>query len=96
MPTVYIVNKGGHNYDDAKRFGELVYLSEGEVSKFATSHMVRMFEPFIESSNAEDYILNTGLTLMSCIACSMFAKKHGVLNLLIFKISGYEVRKVQL
>ena len=40
---VYIVNKGVHDYSDAKRFGELVFLTEGSYNILSTSRMAREF-----------------------------------------------------
>jgi len=51
--------------------------------------MYRDFAEVLKNSEAEDYILPTGLTVMSIIACSIFGRLHGKLNLLLFK-SGSE------
>jgi len=83
------VNKGGHDHSDAERFGELVYLSEGSINRYATSVMYRDFAQILKDSHEDDYLLPTGLTIMSVIACSIFARLHGRLNLLLFK-SGKE------
>lgn len=87
MRKVYIVNKGCHDHSDAQRFGELVYLSEGAINRYATSSMYREFMPKLLESSIEDFILPTGLTIMSNIACSMFTLIHGRLNMLIYKSS---------
>ena len=87
MPTVYVVNKGSHDHSDAERFGELVYLSEGSINRYSTNSMYREFYPVLLKSKPEDYILPTGLTIMSNIACAIFAILHERLNLLIYKAS---------
>jgi len=87
MAKVYVVNKGCHDHSDAQRFGQLVYLSEGAINRYATSTMYREFWPKLLGSEPEDFILPTGLTIMGNIACSIFAKLHGRLNLLIYKAS---------
>ena len=87
MPKVFVVNKGSHDHSDAERFGELVFLSEGSINRYNCNSMYREFEPKLRESNPEDYILPTGLTIMSAIACGMFADLHGRLNLLIYKAS---------
>lgn len=99
MPRVYIVNNGGHDYSDAIRYGELVFCTEGTVNKFNTSQMVRQFTEAFRDSEPEDYIVLTSLSIMCSIACSIFARKHGRLNLLIFKFDesgkgGYVERTV--
>lgn len=85
-PKVYIPNKSYHNFSDAKRFGELIYLTVGKISIMSTGRMFRTFHPLIEESSPEDYILISGPSVMTSLLCAMFSHKHGVLNLLIFQI----------
>jgi ATP/ADP translocase len=85
MRKVYVVNKSTHDLEEAKRFGELVYLSIGTVSKFATTNMVRLFTRKLQDSEAHDYILLSGLTVMSVIACLVFYRVHKRVNLLIYR-----------
>jgi len=82
---VFIVNRGGHNHTDAKRFGKLVFLSEGEVNRYATNVMYRAFVEKLRKSKPTDYILITGLSVMSSLACSIFSRIHGQLNLLLYQ-----------
>jgi len=85
MKKVFVVNKSSHDYSNAEEFGNLVFMTEGSLNRFSTSKMFRLFEKFIIRSKPHDYILISGMTVMCCIACSMFASKHGRLNLLIYK-----------
>ena len=81
---VFVVNKGGHDFSSASSYGELVYLSEGSLNRYAVTNMYRQFAEILKHSNKSDYILLTGLTTMSAIACSIFGYQHGRLNILIF------------
>ncbi len=85
MTKVYIVNRGGHDHSDAERFGELVYLSEGVMSRYGTTQIYRLFAEKLKDSSPDDYILPTGLSTMGHIACSIFSFMHGKLNLLLYK-----------
>lgn len=97
MPKVYIINKGGHDYSEANKYGELHFLSEGPISKFAVSKIYRDFAMSLRESTPADYILLTGLTTMACIACACFSFLHeGKLNLLLFKNGKYIERKLLL
>jgi len=91
---VYILNRGAHNYTDAERFGEIVFCTDGELDRYDTSQMYRKLSAAMEDSEEEDYILLTSLTSLCSIACSIFAHKHGCLNLLIHKDAGYVERKL--
>lgn len=94
MPTVYVVNKGGHDYSRAERFGRLVYCSEGLVAKHDVSQMLRVILDKMEHSDPTDYILLTSLASLCSIACSVFALKHHRLNLLLFKDGDYIERQL--
>lgn len=89
MTKVFIVNRSSHDFSDAKRFGELTFLSEGPVNRYATNQMVRQFEDGMKTSGPNDYIVPCSLNVMNSIACAIFAFKHGRLNLLLFKDGVY-------
>ena len=97
MPKVFVVNRGGHNHTDAERFGKLIFLSTGTINRYAVSQMYRQFVDHLKDSTEDDYILITGLSVMASVACSVFARIHGRLNLLLFKSSqsGEEGRYVE-
>lgn len=94
MRKVYIVNKGGHDFDAARKFGELVYISEGSIPALHTNNMYRLAVEAMKNSTKDDYLLITGPANMSIIAASVFARKHGKLNLLLFCGGDYVERKL--
>ena len=95
MPNVYIINRGsGHTFENAKKFGQLVYMSNGPMSKYATGKMFRTFFSALRESNPDDMILQTSLTTMNVIACCIFSKLHGHVNLLIYKNDDYIKRTI--
>ena len=93
-PTVWIVNKSAHNYEDAKRYGNFRYLSVGEMPKHQTNNIHRKFQDKLRESKPDDLILLSGLSVMNCIATSIFAVMHGRLNLLIYKNKRYVERNL--
>ncbi len=92
MPKVYVVNRGSHDFSAAKRYGRLVYMTEGYQPKLATARALRRFEFCMQESEPEDWILLTGLSVLNCLACATFAVKHGRLNILLFDGRGYVQR----
>lgn len=96
MPNVYIVNKGGHDFSDATRYGRIQFLSEGIANRYAVNKMYRDFSMVLRASSPDDYILITGLTVMSCVACACFSFIHGRLNILLYKNGKYVDRKLML
>ncbi len=63
MPSkVYIVHDSGHNYEDAKRFGSLVYCAQGNLVKEDTTGMYRELSVALDDSQPDDFIVLSGLT----------------------------------
>ena len=85
MPTVWVINRSAHDYSGAARWGNVKHMTEGPVNRYNTGKIFRMLHEPLKTSKANDYILLTGLTVMACIACAIFALRHKKLNLLIFK-----------
>ncbi|KKN53601.1 hypothetical protein LCGC14_0600970 [marine sediment metagenome] len=85
MPKVYIVNEGSHNYNDAKRFGELVPLSyAGRIGRYSPSVIFLEFADILKDSSKEDFILLSGLALVNAIATGIMSRLHGNVNFLIY------------
>lgn len=92
MSKVYIVNKSAHDFSKAGKFGQLIYMTEGRMNRFGTNDMVRKFSDAMRNSKKDDYILLCSLNVMNSLACSVFARKHGTLNLLLYKEGEYVER----
>lgn len=91
---VFIVNKSAHDFSPAEHFGDLVFLSEGPMNRYATNNMFRQFTDIMEHSRSCDYIVPCSLNVMNSIACAIFAAKHKCLNLLLFKNGEYLERNL--
>jgi len=89
MKNVYIVNKSSHDFRPAEHYGNIIFLSEGSMNRYATNSMIRQFELSMVNSTEDDYIVPCSLNVMNSIACAIFAHKHGKLNLLLFKDGKY-------
>ena len=94
MPKVYIVNKSAHDFSPAEEYGEIVFLSEGPMNRYATNHMHRKFTDIMKESSSDDHIVPCSLNVMNSIACAIFARMHGKLNLLLFKGGEYLERNL--
>lgn len=90
LRKVFVINKSSHDYSKAEEFGQLIFMTEGSLNRFAVSKMFRTFEPFIGESQPTDYLLLSGLSVMCSVASAMFAAKHQRLNLLIYKPDRYD------
>ena len=93
---VFIANQGAHDYSDALRYGNPIYVTKGTLSKFGVGIMARLWSDALEGSSPDDYIVSSSLTTLCSIGCSIFARKHGCLNLLMFRNGKYISRKLML
>lgn len=94
--TVYVVNKSGHSYKSAERYGKLEYLTEGYVNKFNVNSIWRQMEKKLKHSTPGDYLLPCSLGVSNMIAGAVFACKHGVLNLLVYQHGKYVERNLKI
>jgi len=94
LPKVFIINKGCHDFSDAKRFGHLIFMTEGTINRYAVSIIFRKFWKYLEKSSPEDYLLVTGMSTMLVVASAILAAKHKKLNLLLFKKGHYLERTI--
>ena len=90
MSKVYIVNKSAHDFHNAEKFGNLIFMSEGRLNRFGTNDMMRKFSDAMRNSKEEDYLLPCSLNTANIMAAVVFANKHKRLNLLLFKPSTGE------
>ena len=93
-PIVWIPNKAGHNFSDAERFGELVYLTEGTVNRYSANSMYRTFSEQMDEASPKDYLLVSSLSILNCVASSILSYKFGLVNYLLFKNGIYLERSV--
>jgi hypothetical protein len=94
MTKVFVVNKSAHDFSPAKKFGEVIFLSEGPMNRYAANNIHRSFKEAMADSSKDDYIVPCSLNVMNSIACAIFAKMHGRLNLLLFKDGEYIERNL--
>jgi len=91
---VYIVNRGKHDYSKAKRWGRLVTLTRGRLEPTDSMRIYSQINSMLKASTVDDYLLMSGLVLANMIAAAIFVKKHGRLNLLIYKDGDYIERSI--
>lgn len=85
MPKIFVANRSYHDYSDAERFGELVYLTDGSLRSYSVSQMYRIAEEHLTNSEPDDVILISGLSAFNAVLSAFFGKLHGRLNILIYK-----------
>lgn len=93
---VFVVNKSGHDYSEAKKYGKLVYLTTGHLRADKVNSFYRDIAEKMRDSSPNDFVLITSLPILCSVACSIMSFLHGRINLLLFKDGKYRVRTVKL
>lgn len=94
MPKIFIANRGSHDFEPAKRFGELVFITEGDLNKFAIGNIYRTFASVLALATPEDFFLPTSLPILSAIGTGILVNKFGVVKYLLFRGGQYIVRTI--
>lgn len=94
MPRVYVCNKGPHDFRPAQKFGELVFVTKGDVNKFAIGDIYRTFQSALKESTEDDFFLPTSLPILISIGTGILAHKHGIVRYLLFRAGRYVVYTV--
>lgn len=81
---VWIVSFAGHDFSDAKRYGELSPITTGYVSFESLDRLFfKVAESLIDSS-PNDYLLHSGLNVLNILAGAVWWHLHNSLNLLVW------------
>jgi hypothetical protein len=98
QPKVYIPYKSYHNFNDAKRFGELVFCTDRMINREDVQYITRLVVAAMEGAEASDYIMISGLSVINSIMCGIFVGRFGRINFLMFNddTQSYVSRKVVL
>lgn len=92
MPKVYIPNDSGQDFKSAEAFGELVPMTTGTQNRWNMRGCYHTFFEKLQDSEPDDYLMLVGMATQIAIATGILARRHGVVNYLIFdpKHSSYQ------
>lgn len=93
---VFVPNKGTHDFSPAEHYGRLVYITDGQLSRFDTNMILQACEDVLEQAREDDFLLVTSLNIINCIASAVLAARFGRVNYLLFNRGKYLVRTVKL
>lgn len=84
---VWIVNFAGHDFSNAKEYGELENLTVGRVNLISLDRAkFDLTQKIFEQTNVEDYLLLSGKPVLVAIAVSAWLYKHGKCRMLIHEL----------
>jgi|TARA_Y100000310_G_scaffold73040_1_gene69182 hypothetical protein len=92
---VFIPNRSAHDFTPARRYGRLVFLTNGMVDRYKTNMIYRGITEKMDDSSADDHLLIASLSIISSIASAILAYKHGKVNYLLFKGDHYIERTIK-
>lgn len=96
MRKVFILNDGGHDYEDAKRFGELVFCTRNSINKWDIAQMYRELGEVFTTAASDDFIMLSGLTSLCSVATALMVEKFGEVHFLVYKDRQYIQRDLVL
>ncbi len=85
-PNVYVTKKLGHDFSDAKKYGELCVVFPSDRSPFQLRAASAEADQFMESNPPEegDFILTSGPATLNMILSDALLERIGRLKVLIF------------
>ena len=84
MRTVYVVHDGGHDYQEAEKWGSRHFLQAGHIDKPDVEALLALTQEGLAESGPNDFILPSGPTILNILTASEFMRKHQRLNLLLW------------
>lgn len=93
--TVWIPNDAGHDYEVARQYGEIVFLTSGVVRKFDAQKLYRTIAGKMSESSPDDYLMVGSLPILNAIAAAVQTKRHGQVNFLLYRGGRYIERSVR-
>ena len=93
---VFIPNRSFHDFNNATKYGRLVFLTEGVVRRLNVNQLYREFSEAMKDASPDDYILISSLGILNAISASIMAFKFGRVNFLVYDGHDYIVREITL
>jgi|SRR5712664_1754221 len=94
MPKVFVANKSSHDFRPALKFGELVFITSGELNKFAVGDLYRQFATALKDATEDDFFMPTSLPILSGIGTGIFVQRFGRVKYLLFRAGEYIIRTI--
>lgn len=92
--TVYILGDGGHDYSDAKRFGDIHMIDIPPSVKYNTAQIYDILREELDGAKEDDLIVISHLASVIGIATGFMVEWYGRVNYLFFSQGKYEERTV--
>lgn len=88
-PRVFITNSAGHDFSNAKQFGELVWVTKGFVSFHSLDRLKHILSEKLQDTNKDDYLLLSGTQVICVVSALVWYEKHKQINILVHDKKHY-------
>lgn len=82
MPVVWLVNEGGHDYQDAERFGRVIPITTDSINPFNPDRLMVIISHRLRVANSEDFLAISGSPMLNALAIAMWIRRFGTCNVL--------------
>lgn len=93
---VWIVNYAGHDFEAAKKYGELHHIVRGFISFQSLDRVKFQVIEKMREMEAQDYLLLSGTNVINVLAVTNAMCRFGKVNLLVFDKDENEYRELKL
>jgi hypothetical protein len=88
MARVFVTNFAGHDYEKAKQFGELYWITKGYVSFQSLDRVKFLITEQVVKSDKDDWLLLSGTPMISVVAALVWYALHKRVKLLVHDSKG--------
>lgn len=92
---VYVPNKSFHDFSAAEQFGDLIYVTEGVISRLNINQLEAAAATAMREAAPGDYIVISSLPVLTSIMTGIMANRFGRANFLLYRHGGYIARSVE-
>lgn len=85
---VFVTNYAGHDFEAAKQYGEIFWITKGYVSFQSLDRVKFLITEQVVKSDKEDWLLLSGTPIISVIATLVWFAIHRKVKLLVFDRKG--------
>lgn len=82
-PRVFVTNFAGHDYSEAEKYGEIVWITRGYISFHSLDRVKYRICEEVDKSTSEDWLLLSGIPIVCVLAALYWQWKHNKVKLLV-------------
>lgn len=86
---VFVTNYAGHDYETAKSYGEIYWITRGYVSFQSLDRVKFLITEQVVKSDKDDWLLLSGTPIISVIATLVWYAIHKKVKLLVYDRKGH-------